>query len=310
MIDVEYVSVIYEDDVNPDNVDRFVSSQLSKANIEKSVLEFLDDQIKTSNSALNRLENKTEATQIKSMGSNTYSTTAAILPYVAVRIRDTSHYIANYTYLWYEYPVMIYKNNITYEAIFIPDGLEDDNSYFIIAYAYITPGNAISSSAAEGIYNDTFGEKIIVCGAKTQFFNEWPELGDYFITMSPMNNGLSTRDINGRDVSFKLATDLEEISLEFNISAPDEDSIINMTTHFDAEDITYVEFLAEQEVLFSKTYVAIAEDTFYYTAGVYMNSSTHILDTKVGTGIYFCFENKIETLRFAGLSNDIYYEAE
>ena len=306
-LDIEYVSVSYDNDVNPNNISQFVASQLSDTGIDNTISDFLSEQVNSTESALNRSNRDNEC-----MAS--YATTSTQSNRVVERVRNTGYYIDNYEGLINDYPLVIYKKNITYEAVYVPDNLDDTDTYYIVAYVYVTPGNAISSSSYSGVYNDQYGEKIIVCGAKTQFFNLFPddEYGDYFIDMRPMNNGISQNDVNGEEVQVSISTNGEEVSLDFCITSPDDTAVINMVTHFDPDDISYVEFLTEtrSEFPFSSTYVPIADDQFYYNAYVYMSSAGNVLYTKAGTGIYYCFTNDDTSLRFAGSAQEIYYEAD
>ena len=277
-MDVEYVSVTYEENVNIENVETFIAAELTEDAIEARAKAFACEQVKDSASAYNAL-----MTDNQRSGSTTQ---------VVVNVRDTNYYIGNYTTnTGSTYPLMIYKKNITYQAMLVGNDLDDD-LYVIMAFVYVTPGNDISSftaaeyasMSASEIYNDTYSNAIAIKGIKTEFFNLNPSK-DYFIDMSPKN---SINDVNEETISISLGYPAS-VSLSFDV-VTNTASKINMTTSFDEAGTCTVQFEAFKRFL-SFTNPCLSTEQFTYTSGVYMCSGGNVLSTKVGTSVLFYFQN-------------------
>lgn len=277
-VDIEYVSVTYEANVNIEKVETFIAAELTEAAIDARAKAFACEQVQNSTSAYNAI-----ITDNQRSGSTTQ---------VVVNVRDTNYYIANYTTNTGSiYPLMIYKKNITYQAMLVGNDLDDD-LYVIMAFVYVTPGNDISSftaaeyasMSASEIYNDTYSNAIAVKGIKTEFFNLNPNK-DYFIDMSPKK---SINNVNEETISISLGYPAS-VSLSFDV-VTNTASKINMTTSFDAAGTCTVKFEAFKRFL-SFTNPCLSTEQFTYTAGVYMCSGGNVLSTKVGTSVLYYFQN-------------------
>ncbi len=276
-VDLQYVSVTYEKDVNASNVETFITAELSDSAVDSRVRDFICGQVTDTSSAYNA---------VSSVSLLSSPTTKVVL-----RITDTNYYIANYNISSGSYPLMIFKKDITYEATLVANDLDED-SYIIMAYVYLTPGNDISSftaaeyasMSASGIYNDDYSNAIAIKGIKTTFFNFYPEK-DRFIDMAPKT---SIDDVNNETISISLGVP-PSISLSFNVTTSTR-SKINMTTEFNATGQCKVQFEAFKRFL-SITRPNLSTEQFTYNAGVYMSSGSNVLNTGVSTIVKYYFQN-------------------
>ncbi len=287
LMDVKIISVSYSEEVDLGVIERFVKTQIEESARTQKVKAFINDAATDVRSVLHRAK-----TAVASRSSTSSP---------CVRVYDQNQYIDNYIPLVLPYPVIVYQKDITYEAIYIPDSIEDSDSYIIVAYVYVTPGNQIASPTKE-IYNDKYGDRVKIRGAKTEFHNLFPDDCDKFITMSP-NNGMP--DVNGENLDCKISYNGEEVAIEFSLTSPDP-ATISMDTFFDSDGVSYVEFMASSNK-------RMADKQFFYATAMYMESGGDILYTRVATGITYRFNQYGGAAyesddRFTGSGRDIYYE--
>lgn len=295
--DFEYISVTYAPDVSIDVINKFINYKTSTESIDIYAKNFICDQITNNTSAYNdTLSNSTRA--------SSYTRVVATQ-------RDTNYYIANYTtYDGAVYPLMVFKNDITYQATLVANELEDQDLYVIVAYVNITPGNSISSSEAEelsnttGLCNTSYRNAIVVQGVRTIFENMFPE-HDYYISMSP-NNSLS--DANGQSITVSLGLP-PAVSVSYDLSF-NTASTVSMSTSFDADGQCQVQFEGTLNALDNIIYnPCLSTEPFSYTAGVYLSSGGNILYTSVATDILFYFQYPGEdSAVWAGSAREFYYE--
>ncbi|MBQ8409698.1 MAG: hypothetical protein IJY39_12640 [Clostridia bacterium] len=306
-IDVNYIRVEYAQDVAIETINKFIEAEHSKGAIEEYVNDFIIKQIADTSSAYNRVSNQAQGAIARNS-----STTQVVLS-----VRDQTYYIANYVTTASElipsntYPVVIYKNDITYQAISIANALEDSELYVIVAFVTVTPGNCMSSStnawyasmSEAGLYNDYYGNAISIKAVKTSFENLFPEY-DYFIDMSP-EVGLS--DAGGLTVPVSIGIP-PSISTSFNInvcSGPRTD----MDVIFNPNGISSVKFEAYKKSALFSTEPCLITNPFSYVAGVYMESGGQVLYMNVATTIKYYFVNKRETSGiWAGCEREMYYD--
>lgn len=286
--DVKFFSVSYSEEVELEVNENYVSDQLSNMNMDKEIKSYINEKVVNKTSVL-----YSETNDASKGLSNMY---------VCKRVQDKNSYIDNYkSTLFLTYPVIAYQKDITYEAYYIPDGIDESDSYIILANVYITPGNALSSTSDE-VYNDQYGDRIKIRGAKTEFHNLFPEVGDSFIRMSPNTN---ITDISNESIGCTISYNGEAVSVQFSISPP-TNAKNTMNTFFDSDDISYVELMANSNK-------RIADEQFYYAAAIYMESAGNFLSTWVATGITYRFSQYKALLtesedRFVGSGRDIKYE--
>lgn len=279
-MDVKIVSVSYAEEVNVNTIENFVASQLEKTAREQKVVDFINEAVEDQESVLYR----------------------SGMSGVCLRVYDNNSYIDNYIWRLLSYPVIVYQKDITYEAKYIPDEIEDADSYIIVAYVYVTPGNQIASPT-DDIYNDEYGDRIKIRGAKTEFHNLFPDDCDRFIYMSP-NNGMP--DVSGESLDCTITiNDRREVSISFSLTPPQQ-ATISMDAFFDSDGISYVEFMAGSNK-------KIADRQFFYAAAMYMESGGDVLYTGAATGITYRFTQYGSLFgesedRFVGSGRDIYYE--
>lgn len=286
--DVKFFSVSYSEEVDVKVIKNHVSAQLSDANIDKEIKSYINGEVVSKNSILYS-DAKDASRGLSDM-------------YVCKRVKDTNSYIDNYKPgLLVTYPVIVYQKDITYEAYYIPDGIDASDSYIILANVYITPGNAISSTS-DDVYNDQYGNRIKIRGARTEFQNLFPEVGDNFIRMSPSTN---IADVSGDTIDCTISYNGEAVSVQFSITPP-QNAKIAMNTFFDSDGTSYVEFMANSNK-------RIADEQFSYAAAIYMESMGNYLSTRAATGITYRFTQYGGVLvesddRVAGSGRDIEYE--
>ena len=286
--DVKFFSVSYSEEVDLKVIENYVSTQLSNTNMDKEIKSYINDEVMSKTSIM--------------YGDTNDASKGLSDMYVCKRVKDTNSYIDNYmSGLIKKYPVIVYQKDITYEAYYIPDGIDESDSYIILANVYITPGNAISSTSDE-IYNDKYGDRIKIRGAKTEFHNFFPEVGDSFIRMSPST---SIADVSGDSIDCTISYNGEAVSVQFSITPP-QSAKIAMNTFFDSDGTSYVELMANSNK-------RIADKQFFYAAAIYMESAGNFLSTGVASGITYRF-TKYQALlnesedRFVGSGRDIEYE--
>ena len=287
-VDIKYFSVSFADDVDSETIDKFIQLKLSEKNIDSEVKAFLNMQLEDQQSAINR------------------STRSGYITggYPCPRVYDYGYYIANYRALLGDYPVVVFLKDVIYEPIYIPDLIENSDTYYIVAFVNITPGNAISSSGYEEVvYNDRYGDKIIIRGSKSEFHNLFPEVGDRFIQMKP---GSSMDNVEGESIDVSLSYDGSELDLGFQINSPNNAKVV-MTTYFSSIGISYVNFLTTNHILNNK--MRIADEQYSYCVVMYMESATNVLYTRAATGVYYAFTNNTDPI-LAGNGMDIYFERE
>lgn len=292
-IDVQYVSVSYDSNVSDEVVDNFINTDLLEASRYARTQEFINNQLGNLSSAYH-------------VGT-TASTRASSTTRVVLNVVDTNYYIATYvTTSGGEYPLLIYRKDITYQATIVANELEDD-LYIIVAYVYVTPGTNITSftsaelSAVDGanLYNRTYGNAIAVKGIRTIFENMYPDM-DRYISMSPSS---SLTNINNKTISVSLGVPIS-FSVSFDVIT-DSLSRIDMDTTFDAYGQCVVKFEAFS-TLFSP---CISTEQFSYTAGVYMSSGANVLSTSVATDVLYYFQpSGSSSAVWAGSARNLYYE--
>ena len=307
-VDVNYVSVEYESDVNVETIDKFVSAEHSDYAIKNRIKEFINSQIIDTTSAYNSEQNVTDGTN-----STKASTTQVVLS-----VRDTGYYIANYVTTATSlipsasYPVMVYKKDITYQAISIASNLQDSELYVIYAFVNVTPGNCMDSDTAAlntsldaaDLYNTQYKNAISIKAVKTSFENTYPRY-DYFIDMSPKN---SISDVEGLTLPISLGVP-PAISASFDLvvsSAPRTD----MTVVFDPYGTSSVKFEAYKVVSLFPIEACMITERFSFGAGVYMESGGQVLSMNVATTIKYYFINKGEdSAIWAGSEREMYYDS-
>ena len=286
-MDVKYVSVSYDAEVDENIVENYVSSKLALDAMSQQAISFINDEITDEMSALNR----SNSTRL-STGD------------VRVRATDYNTYMDVFPFSVIECPLIVYAKTITYDAIYVPDSLEDSESYIILARVFIEPGNSYDPESAD-MYNDEFGDYIVIRGAKTEFHNLFGGTGgDRFIDMVPTND---VSNISGQTQNYTIEFGADSISISFNLQAPNSASI-EMDTYFDYDGISYVEFMAGGKN-------AIDTDQFYYQTAIYMESVGTTLYTRAATGVTFCYRNpsypgEKTADEFAGSGRELYYEGE
>lgn len=287
-VDIKYFSVSYAEDVGSDTIEAFIKIKLSDQNIDSEVKAFLNMQLEDQRSAMNRTTRSGYITG----------------GYPCPRVYDYVYFIANYRALLGDYPVVVFLKDVIYEPIYIPDLIETSDTYYIVAFVNITPGNAISSSGYEEVvYNDRYSNKILIRGSKSEFHNLFPEEGDRFIQMKP---GSSMNNIEGEAIDISLSYDGAELDLGFQINSPGNATIV-MTTYFSSIDISYVKFLTTDRILNDN--MRVSEEQYSYCTVMYMESATYVLSTRAATGVYYAFTNNINPI-LAGNGRDIYFERE
>ncbi len=277
MISKAYVSVIYDADVDSDVIDAFVEAELSN--------EALDNYLKDE---LNRQAERT-----------TVSKAASTSRIVDETVRNASK-ISNYTVSSGTYPLMVYKYRSVYTSILIANDLVDRDRYFLHNYAYITPGNSISSSEAPGIYNDTYGNAIVVCGAKAFFENKYPEM-DYYVGMMPMVNDSDITDVSSISIdmgmgSFGLVSSIP-ISFETN-------SKVAASYKFSPDDECYFMFEGTS-ALYRE---CLSTEPFLIASTASLSSGYSQLYTTFGTHVKYHFGAQINNCVWSGRATDVYYE--
>ena len=286
--DVKFFSVSYSEEVDLRVIENYVSTQLSNTNMDQEVKSYINGEIENQTSAL--------------YGDLNASAKGVSSMYVCKRVKDTNSYIDNYKKGYTSsFPVIVYQKDITYEAYFIPDEIDDSDSYILFASVYITPGNAIPSTS-DDIYNDQYGNRIKIRGAKTEFQNLFPEDGDNFIRMSP---NTSIADVSEDKIDCTISYNGEAVSVQFSITPPQKAKIA-MNTFFDSYGTSYVEFMANSNK-------RIADKQFFYATAIYMESAGNYLSTRIATGITYRFSQyqaiALESEdRVAGSGRDIEYE--
>lgn len=307
-IDVNYVSVEYESDVNIETIDKFVAAEHSAYAIESRVKEFINTQITTEASAYNSIDNATDGTTSRQSAATQ----------VVLSVRDTGYYVANYVTTGTSlipsasYPVMIYKKDITYQAISVANSLPDSELYVIYAFVNVTPGNCLDSvSAAENtslnaadLYNTQYKNAISIKAVKTSFENMYPQY-DYFIDMSPRN---SLSDVEGLTIPVSLGVP-SSISTTFNVVVASEPRT-DMTVVFDPDGTSSVKFEAYKVNSLFPIEPCMITEPFSYKAGVYMESGGQVLSMNVATTIKYYFINKGENAAiWAGSEREMYYDS-
>lgn len=308
-IDANFVSVEYACDVSVETIDRFVNAELSKDTMDYRVKSFINDQVSIATSAYNYSIIQEE----NNVAENRANTTQVVL-----NVRDEGYYIANYvpnatsTLPSASYPVMIYKKNITYQAISVADVVEDSEFYVIVAFVTVIPGNDMSSfTAAEyasmsaaNLYNNEYANAISIKAIKTSFENLFPEY-DYFIDMSP-KNGLS--DAEGLTVPVSLGIP-PSVSTSFNINVC-AGPTVDMDVVFNPYGVSSIKFEAYKNWnLFFPIEACLITEPFSYTAGVYMQSGGYVLYMNVATEIKYYFVNAGEdSAVWVGSESEMYYE--
>lgn len=290
-VDVKYCSVSYSSTVDIGVIENYVSNRLTAFSMKQEIVRFINDEFENDNSALYRLDSDT---LIKSESSGVCA--------IAV---DKNTYIDNYSFTTEtDSAVIVYEKDINYEARYVPDMLDEYDSYIISAEVNVTPGHMLTSEP--GVANDVYGQFIIVRGAKTEFHNLFGtpsgEGGDAFISMSPRN---SVTDVNGRDMTCELSYNGTEVSFAFTIDAAASVQV-EMNTFFDSDGISYVEFMASDKW-------RVSENQLYYATAMYMRSVGDVLYTRIATGVTYCFMDRLPPWRrspdvFAGSGRDLYYE--
>ena len=292
-VDVQYVSVSRGDCVDSACIDAFINSQLAENNLSGRINRFISDQITDSTSAYN---------------SGTISTQASPSTRVVLNVKDTNYHIDNYVLAsGRAYPLLMYRKDITYQALLVANELEDD-LYVVVAFVNVTPGTKISSftqdelNSIEGasLYNRTYGNAIAIKGIRTIFEDKFPDV-DYFIHMSP-NSGLT--NVNNKTISVSLGLP-PSVSVSFDV-VTDSLSRIDMTTSFEARGKCTVQFEAFKILVGSP---CISTDPFSYTAGVYMYSGGNVLYTTAATDILYYFQpSGPDSAVWSGSLRELYYE--
>ncbi len=278
-----YVSVYYDADVDADVIDNFIEAELS----EESLDNYLKDE-------LNR------QTERNSFSASTANTRAASYSRIVDETVRQASKIANYTVSSNTYPVMVYKYRSVYTSILIANELVDRDRYILHNSAYITPGNAISSSEASGIYNNQYRNAIVVCGAKVFFENKYPEM-DYYIDMMPKLN-----DSNVTDVS-SISIDLGVSAFGLSASIPiafETGSKVAASYKFTPEDQCY--FMFEGTTLLYRK--CLSTEPFLIASTASLSSGYSQLYTTFGTHVKYHFGANTSDCVWSGRATDVYYE--
>ncbi|MCD7747290.1 MAG: hypothetical protein LUI61_03000 [Firmicutes bacterium] len=291
--DIEYVSVSYEDDVDIAVINGFVEGNLESEALSTCTKDFICEKLGSANSVYNSGSTELSAT----------STTSLVMT-----LKDTNYYIANYTpsSSSTSYPLMIYKKNIIYNANIIANKLTDANTYVLTSYVTVTPGNAISTSEANGyasrtdLKNSTYKNAIIVKGVKSYYENLFPNQ-DYYITMSPMEN---KTNVNG--MTFTVSTGAPGISSASFVADFETGAKVNMDYSFDSTGTSYVKFEGYKNGIYS---ACLSTEQFSFITSVYLYSGYDILYTNVGTNILYYFQGTDPSAaKWAGTPREFYYE--
>ncbi len=274
-----YVSVIYESDVSEEVIEKFVEADTTEAALDN----YLKDE-------LNR------RVQISRVPATLMASSSRI---VDETVRNASA-IANYTVSSNVYPVMVYKYKSVYTSILIENELKDRDRYILHASAYITPGNAISSSEAEGIYNNKYKNAIVVCAGKVFFENKYPEM-DYYVDMTPK-------------VTSDNITNVSSISLDFSLSAFGLAASIPISFETGGKVASSYKFTMEDQCYYmfegtSNLYrKCLSTEPFLIASAVSFSSGYNQLYTTFGTHVKYHFGASASNCTWSGRAIDVYYE--
>lgn len=274
-----YVSVIYESDVSEEVIEKFVEADTTEAALDN----YLKDE-------LNR------RVQISGVPATLLASSSRI---VDETVRNASS-IANYTVSSNVYPVMVYKYKSVYTSILIENELKDRDRYILHASAYITPGNAISSSEADGIYNNKYKNAIVVCAGKVFFENKYPEM-DYYVDMTPK-------------VKSDNITNVSSISLDFSLSAFGLAASIPISFETGGKVASSYKFTMEDQCYYmfegtSNLYrKCLSTEPFLIASAVSFSSGYNQLYTTFGTHVKYHFGASASNCTWSGRAIDVYYE--
>lgn len=286
-VDRQAISVSYANDVNQENIDLFVDSQLTSDSIDRYICEYLNNQTVNITSALNAECNNTRATN---------STR------IVFSVLDSNYYVANYeTDTGGVYPVVVYQKNITYDATIIASELANEDRYVITAYVNVTPGNELSSSNYDGVYNSTYSNVMVIKGVRTYFQNTFPE-DDRYIAIFPQVN---LTDVNDSTISGSAGFP-PSISLSTPINFFTE-AKVNLTSELNSYGTSTVTFEAHKR-LFSMIKPCLSTKQFNYVAAGYLSSGGNALNTVAGTDILYYFQNQnYDNAVWAGSGRTMFY---
>lgn len=279
-IKTEYVSVVYNSDVDKDRIDKFIEGEFKENRLDSRIRNFIIKQIINDTTPPNNNINSTITVPQTSLVSS---------------VIDTTYFISNYKPTENsKYPLMIYKNEIRYNIYTEADDLPDQDRYCIVSYTKMTPGNDISSLEAAEIaslkeselYNDKYSNAIVVQGVRTRFYNLNSNT-DSFITMYPEE---SLDKVNGKTIPVTIKmTPYLPFSVNANTSAK-----ISMDTDFNSSGNSTVQFKANKKFFSWRVRPCLSTEEFNYTAAIYLKTSSDTLNTEVGTSILYFYQNETE----------------
>lgn len=274
-----YVSVIYESDVSEEVIEKFVEADTTDAALDN----YLKDE-------LNR------RVQISGVPATLASSSSRI---VDETVRNASA-IANYTVSSNVYPVMVYKYKSVYTSILVANELKDRDRYILHASAYITPGNAISSSEADGIYNNKYKNAIVVCAGKVFFENKYPEM-DYYVDMTPKVTSDNITNVSSISLDFSLSAFGLAASIPINFETGGK---VASSYKFTMEDQCYYMFEGTSN-LYRK---CLSTEPFLIASAVSFSSGYSQLYTTFGTHVKYHFGASASNCTWSGRAIDVYYE--
>lgn len=227
---------------------------------------------------------------------------------IVANVKNTNYFIGNYTINGTNYPLLVYKNNITYQALRINDTIPQSDFYDIIAYVTTIPGTNLSTAEAEyltnyavsGLYNSTYGNAVVIKNTETFFINDHTNT-DEFLDMTPRQNMTKA---NNKTINLSLGYPPSfAFSFDFTVTTGSNVSLNYTFEPYGRSSIKYEAWLPWLTILKP----CLSTSQFHHVCGIYMQTDTHTLNMRVGTHHGYYYMNDESHVILAGLTQTINY---